>query len=110
MLSKEFHNVKISGLACAVPNHKVMTDEYKDYFDDNIVNRFKQATGIEGRYISDGKQTTSDLSFVAAEALMKEKGLTGEDFDACILVTQNADYKIPSTAFVLHKRLGIKQD
>lgn len=110
MLGKEFHNVKISGLACAVPNHKVLTDSYKDHFGEAVVERFKSATGIEGRYISDGTQTTSDLSFVAAEALMKSKGLTGEDFDAVILITQYPDYKIPSTAFVLHKRLGIKKD
>lgn len=110
MQSKEFHNVKISGMACAVPNHKVMTDSYKEHFGDAVVDRFKQATGIEGRYISDGNQTTSDLSFVAAERLMEHKGLTGEDFDAVILITQNPDYKIPSTAFVLHKRLGVKKD
>lgn len=110
MQAKEFHNVRISGLACAVPNHKVMTDSYREHFGDAIVDRFKSATGIESRYISDGTQTTSDLSFVAAEALMKEKGLTGEDFDAVILITQTGDYKIPSTAYVLHKRLGIKND
>lgn len=110
MQSKEFHGIKISGLACAVPSHKVLTDSYKDRFGETVVERFKKATGIEGRYISDGTQTTSDLSFVAAEALMKKKGLTGEDFDAVILITQTGDYKIPSTAYVLHKRLGIKQD
>ena len=110
MLAKEFHNVKISGLACAVPNHKVMTDSYKGHFDEKVVERFKAATGIDGRYMSDGTQTASDLSYVAAEALMKEKGLTGEDFDAVINITQSADYPIPATAFVLHKRLGIKQD
>ncbi len=110
MLSKEFHNIKISGLACAVPNHKVMTDTYKEHFGDAVVERFKKATGIESRYISDGTQTVSDLSFVAAEALMKKKGLLGEDFDALVLITQTGDYKIPSTAYLLHKRLNIKKD
>ena len=110
MFAKEFHNIKISGLACAVPNHKVTTDSYKIHFGETAVERFKNATGIRGRYISDGSQTASDLSYVAAEALMKEKGLTGEDFDAVINITQFADYKVPATAFVLHKRLGIKQD
>lgn len=110
MQSKEFHNIKISGLACAVPNNKVLTDSYREHFGDSVVDRFKKATGIEARYISDGRQTTSDLSFVAAEKLMEKKGLTGEDFDAVILITQTGDYRIPSTAYVLHKRLGIKKD
>lgn len=110
MQSKEFHNVRISGIACAVPNHKVLTDSYKEHFGEAVVERFKNATGIESRYISDGTQTTSDLSFAAAEALMKKKGITGDDIDAVVLITQTGDYKIPSTAYVLHKRLGIKKD
>ena len=48
MLSKEFHNVKVSGLACAVPSHKVFTDSYIEHFGEAVVERFKTATGIEG--------------------------------------------------------------
>ena len=110
MQSKTFHNIKISGIACAVPDNKVMTESYKNYFGEDVIKRFKDATGIESRYISNGTQTVSDLSFVAAEALMKKKGLTGDDIDALILITQTGDYKIPSTAYVLQKRLGIKKD
>lgn len=110
MLSKEFHGVKVSGLACAVPDNKVMTDSYREYFGDAVVDRFIQATGIEGRFLSDGTQTVSDLSFVAADRLMNAKGLSGEDFDAVVLITQTEDYKIPATSFLLHKRLGIKKD
>ena len=110
MLSKEFHNVRISGIACAVPNHKVMTDSYIEYYGESVVERFKTATGIEGRYLSDGMQTASDLSFVAAKAIMEKKGLSGEDIDALVFITQTPDYSIPATAYVLHKRLKIKKD
>ncbi len=110
MLSKEFHNVRISGIACAVPNNKVLTDSYSEYYGKSVIERFKAATGIEGRYISDGTQTASDLSYVAAQALMEKKGLDGNSIDALILVTQTGDYKIPSSAYVLHKRLKLKQD
>ena len=75
MRSKEFHGVRISGLACSVPNHKVMTESYTDHFGETVIRRFISATGIESRYISDGSQTVSDLSFTAADALMKAKGL-----------------------------------
>ena len=110
MHSKEFVNVKIGGIACAVPNNKVMTDYYKPFFGEAAVDRFKKATGIDGRYISDGKQTVSDLSFVAAEAIIKAKGLSGNDIDAVFLITQTPDYNRPSTAYLLHKRLGIRKD
>lgn len=110
MHSKEFHNIRISGMACAVPDNKVPTDAYREHFGAEAVERFKKATGIQARYISDGTQTISDLCYVAADRLMKAKCLTGDDIDALILVTQTGDYKIPSTAYVLHKRLKIKQD
>jgi len=110
MLGKAFHNVKIAGIACAVPNHKVMTDSYKDRFGDAAVERFKQATGVEGRFISTGNQTASDLCFVAAEKLMLETGITGDDVDVLLFLTQTPDYCRPSTAYVLQKRLNIKKD
>ena len=110
MLSKEFKNVRIAGLACAVPDNRVETDRYIDYFGEETVKKFKKATGIEARYLSNGTQTASDLCYAAAEQLMKKKGLTGEDIDAVILITQFEDYKTPATAYVLHKRLHIKQD
>lgn len=110
MLGKEFHNVRISGLACAVPNNKVSTDSYTYHFGVETVDKFKKATGIEARYLSDGCQTASDLCYVAAKELMAKKRLTGDDIDALIFITQTADYKLPSTSYVLHKRLKIKQD
>lgn len=110
MKSKIFNDVRVSGLACAVPKNRVETDAYIGHFDEAVVQRFKKATGIDARYLSDGTQTISDLCYVAARDLMEHKGLTGDDIDAVILVTQTADYKIPSSAYVLHKRLNIKQD
>ncbi len=110
MLGKEFHNVRISGIACAVPERKVLTDSFKGKFGETVVERFKQTVGIESRYLANEKQTASDLCYVAAEHLMKSKGLSGNDIDALIFITQTPDYTRPSTAFVLHKRLGIRQD
>ncbi len=110
MQSKEFKNIKISGLACAVPVKEVETDSFIEYFGADTVGRFKKATGIKARHLSDGSQTASDLCYVAAKALMEKNSLTGEDIDGVIMVTQTPDYKMPSTAYVLHKRLNIKHD
>ena len=110
MLAKEFHNVMISGLACAVPDNKVRTDDYKGKFDESVIDRFKKATGIEERYVSSETQTASDLCYVAAEKLLEKKKLCGEDIDAIIFISQTPDYTRPSTAFVLHKRLKAKKD
>lgn len=105
-----YNQVVVSGIACALPSKKVYTDDYIEHFGEDVVERFKKTTGIISRYISNGKQTASDLCYVAAKQLMDKKGLNGEDIDALIMITQYPDYKTPSTAFVLHKRLGIKKD
>lgn len=110
MRSKEFCHVKVSGLACAVPDNIVSTDAYVDFYGVEAVEKFKKATGVKSRFLSDGTQTASDLCFVAANSLLKKKGIEGTDIDAVILVTQTPDYAIPSTAYVLHKRLGVKKD
>ena len=110
MISKKFCNISIEGLACAVPSKVVLSQELTELFDANSVNRFVAATGIKQRHVTNGKQTGSDLCYVAAKKLMEEKTLSGDDIDALVFVTQFPDYKIPSTAYVLQYRLGIKQD
>ena len=105
-----FENVVVSGLACASPVKRVFADEYEQYFGKDVIEQFKKATGIESRYLSNGKQTASDLCYVAARELMRHKGLNGQDIDALVFITQTADYKTPATAFVLHKRLEIKKE
>ena len=42
MLSKEFHGVKISGIACAVPYNKVNTDDYLEHFGETTIRKFKK--------------------------------------------------------------------
>lgn len=106
----EYKNVKITGLACASPTNKKDTDEYKKYFEDDEVEKFKKTTGIKSRYFSNGKQTASDLCYVAAKKIMESKEVPANEIGALIFVTQTPDYKTPSTAFVLHKRLGLSND
>ena len=110
MLTKIFENVAVSGIACALPTRRVFTDEYIKHFGEDGIRKFKDATGIESRYLSNGKQTAGDLCYVAARELMRHKNLSGDDIDAVVFVSETPDYKTPSTAFILHKRLNIKED
>lgn len=110
MLRKSFSNVSITGMACAVPSKVVLAEEYSSRFGAKAVQRFVESTGIQKRHVTNGRQTGSDLCYVAARELMSNKQIGGEDIDALIFVTQFPDYKIPSTAYVLHHRLNIKKD
>lgn len=110
MIGKIFQNVKVAGIACAVPKQYKATRSYVDYFGSEKIEKFIEATGIEGRHLSDGNQTTADLCFVAAENLMREKKVSNDEIDALVLITQKPDYRTPATSFVLHKRLELRED
>lgn len=110
MYGKSFSNIAITGIACAVPSKVAVSEEYIEQFGESAVRRFVESTGIRQRHVTNGKQTGSDLCYVAARELMSRKQINGEDVDALIFVTQFPDYKIPSTAYVLHHRLNIKKD
>lgn len=110
MPSTVFENVKISGIACAVPDNVVDTHYFSKYFDEKEIEKFIKTSGIKTRCYSHKKQTASDLCYAAAKKLMEHKNYTGDDIDALILMTQTPDYVIPATSYILHKRLGLKQD
>ena len=86
MISKKFCNISIEGLACAVPSKVVLSQELTELFDANSVNRFVAATGIKQRHVTNGKQTGSDLCYVAAKKLMEEKSLSGDEIDALVFL------------------------
>ena len=67
-------------------------------------------TGVKNRYIAVEEQTSSDLCYEAVERLLENLRLDKKTIDAVILVTQTPDYRLPATACVLHKRLGLKHD
>lgn len=100
--------IKIAGIAAAVSNKWSSLFEVSDEPEKEI-QKFIKNTGVEGRYDAGEKQTTSDFCFAAAEALLKEKGISKEDIGVLIFVTQSADYGIPATACVLQYRLGLSK-
>lgn len=104
-------NLKISGLACAVPTKKVSIDDYPDsVIGQEEKRKFKENTGILESYCVHSKQTTSDLCFQAAEKILEEKGVERECIDAVIFISQTADYLKPATACILQSRLKLSKD
>lgn len=110
MANAIFENIKISGIACAVPTNIRKIEEFESIIGEDEVKKFTKTTGVEQYHYVNKNQTTSDLCFVAAEKIIKEKNIDREEIDAIIFFTQSADYAIPATSHVLHKRLKLKQD
>ena len=110
MASFYFDNVKICGIASAVPTKVLRSTDYYDKFGKESVDKFVELTGVKEHRESGEHQTASDLGFVAAEKLLEVKQIAKEDIGILIFGTHSTDYRRPASACVLHKRLGLTKE
>jgi 3-oxoacyl-[acyl-carrier-protein] synthase III len=71
-------------------------------------DKVKAKTGIDRRHIAAAGETAGDLATQAAQKLLAESGIEAATIDYLILCTQAPDYFLPSTACLIHRRLGLK--
>lgn len=106
----EFRNIKISGMATAVPDRHQKMSDYVHLFEDGEVEKFCAATGIYEKYNAYGVgTTTSDLCVVAAKQLFEEFAIDKDTIDGLIMITQTPDYFIPPTSCIVQYRLGLEK-
>ncbi len=110
MISSSFKNIKIAGIASAVPTKCVKTEDYYELFGKEIVDKNIATTGVKQTYHASPEQTSSDLAYVAAKRLMLELNIEPDSIDVLIFVAAYLDYQVPPTACVLQKRLSIAED
>lgn len=110
MVSSNIRGIKISGIASALPTHKVDNKEYENLFGEEIVNKTIESTGVQSTYHSVEKQIASDLAYVAAKNLIQQKAINPSEIGVLLFISSHHDYIAPATAFVLQKRLGIPEN
>lgn len=111
MIKSSFEGIRVAGIATAVPkNREVISEKYDSIFGSESVAKFSKTTGVMERRVALEEQTSSDLAFVAARRLLDSKDIDRTSVGICVYVTQTPDYRIPATACVLHKRLGLSKD
>lgn len=110
MLTGLFKNTKISGLSVAVPTGKVAVETFNSVFGEENVAKFIEMTGVNSVSRAIPEQTASDLGYEAAVDVLQKSSVAKSDIGILIFVTQKPDYRSPSTAFVLHKRLGLSEN
>ncbi|MGI5848078.1 MAG: 3-oxoacyl-ACP synthase III family protein [Candidatus Cryptobacteroides sp.] len=106
----QFRNIRVGGVACAVPKNVVTSESFKPLFGDEEVEKFIQMTGIKASHRTSEHQTCSDLGFRAARELLAHKGIDPSEIGAVIFSSHSPDYRRPATAFVLQYRLGIPKE
>ena len=100
---------EIAGISTCVPSRKFNNLEDTTKFEKSEVRKVVSMAGIYERRTADDTICSSDLCIRAAETLMELLQWQRESIDAVIMVTQSPDYFLPSTACVVHKRLGLSE-
>ena len=110
MPSFSFNNIRIAGIASAVPTKVVKSTDFNDKFGEEAVQKFVDMTGVKEHRESFDHQTASDFGYVAAEKLLTEKNIDRESIGVLLFGAHSTDYRRPATAGVLHKRLGLSKE
>lgn len=102
--------IEIAGISCAVPDNYISAESFVERFGEEAVARFTEGTGIHSIYNALPEQTAGDLAYAAADNLFSRVDIDREKIGVMVFVTQSPDYRRPSTACVLQKRLGLSMD
>lgn len=103
-------NIGIAGISCAVPQNHVAVSDFISVFGEEVTTKFTAGTGIGAMYKALPEQTAGDLAYSATENLFTRMEIPREEIGLLVFVTQSPDYRRPSTACILQKRLGLPID
>ena len=109
-VSGAIRNVRITGIACAVPETVVDNNAMSARFGAEQIAKFEKMVGVKERHVAGKGVCTSDLACKAAVRLKDAGRWSPDDIDAVVFVTQTPDYVVPATACTLQDRLGVKKD
>jgi 3-oxoacyl-[acyl-carrier-protein] synthase-3 len=102
-------NIKISGIASAVPANTVDNQDY-DFSTDAERVLFLKTVGIRYRRIVNNDLTASDLCMKAANKLLESLACDVAEINLLIFISQTPDYLIPFTSGILQEKLGLSKD
>jgi 3-oxoacyl-[acyl-carrier-protein] synthase-3 len=98
---------RICAVCTCVPSRRFdnLTDSAE--FSDEEIRKVTGMAGVAARRLAGDTVCSSDLCIAAAQRALDRLGWKPDSIDALILVTQTPDYFLPSTACVVHHRLGL---
>ena len=102
--------VGIKGISAAVPDNKLDAEMMTQRFEPAVIEKFIKSTGIVSCHQTGENQTASDLGYAAAKYLLNKLNIDLNKIGILIFISTSPDYRKPSTACVLQKRLGLPFD
>ncbi|MGN0997592.1 MAG: beta-ketoacyl-ACP synthase III [Candidatus Ventricola sp.] len=103
------NGLRLLGTGRALPARALDNDAmtaYVDTSDEWITSR----TGIRQRYFCEGGESATTLAVEAARRALDNSGLEAGAVDCLLVATSSGEYVMPSTACLVHKALGLRED
>ncbi len=104
----EIKNVKVAGVAAAVPKNVVHSTDF-DFFTPEEAEVFNNTVGIKRRHLAPDDICASDMCLAAAEKLLEDLKWEKGSIDVLIFESVTGDYKTPPTSCLLQDRLGLSE-
>jgi 3-oxoacyl-[acyl-carrier-protein] synthase-3 len=101
--------IKISDIEYVLPTKSISLDELAASKTDWDYQKIIEKTGIERVFYADDNQTALDLAVLAGERMLS-RCMVREDIGLIILVTQSADYFLPTSACILQDKLKLSKN
>ncbi len=104
----KFENVKIKGTSSYLPE-KIVTNYEIESRVDTTHEWVKEKLGIDERRVVEN-ELPSDMGLKVALSVLESSGVDKEDLDLIIVATSSPEKISPSTACIIHNKLGIKKN
>lgn len=96
--------------AYSLPSTILSNDELAVLYPEWTADKILAKTGIASRHIVGDDETALDLAESAAKKFFAEYAIDKGVIDHLLLCTQSPEYNLPSTACLLHERLGLRKE
>jgi 3-oxoacyl-[acyl-carrier-protein] synthase-3 len=100
-------HASLTAVEYALPRRVLDNGQLANEFSDWTAEKILAKTGIRQRHIAGADEFASDIAVVAANRLLDSGVCSRSEIDYLLYCTQSPDYYLPTTACLLHYRLGL---
>ncbi len=96
----------IKKIVSVIPKNEIHNKDLN--FDEKTIKKVIKMTGVETRRLLPANESLENLYFLAANNILQN--VDKNSIDAIFVVTQTPEYRLPTTANILHGKLGLNKE
>lgn len=100
----------IKAIEYYLPEKCITNEDIVADFPEWSVEKIALKVGVNKRHVANDEQTSQDLAIKAASKLFEKHAIDKDSIDYILFCTQSNDYKLPTSACIIQKELGLRRD